>query len=127
MARTVITIARQIGSGGEEVASELATAMGGPEIPPTQVPPDLPQDVAKRLLEAWRGEIEARAVYEALADREKDERRAAVLRKMASGEKGHLERVEARMRQLGIPIPDPATVRLSPWPAVPFRLICTRG
>ena len=28
MARTVITIARQIGSGGEEVASELATALG---------------------------------------------------------------------------------------------------
>ncbi|HWD71037.1 MAG TPA: VIT1/CCC1 transporter family protein [Actinomycetota bacterium] len=78
--------------------------------------------MAKRLLEAWRGEIEARAVYEALADREKDERRAAVLRKMASGEKGHLERVEARMRQLGIPIPDPATVRLSPWQKLQVRV-----
>ena len=96
--------------------------MGGPEIPPTQVPLGLPQDVAKRLLEAWRGEIEARAVYEALAAREKDERRAAVLRKMASGEKGHLERVEARMRQLGIPIPDPATVRLSPWQRLQVRV-----
>ncbi len=96
--------------------------MGSPEIPPTQVPPDLPQDVAKRLLEAWRGEIEARAVYEALATREKDERRAAVLRKMASGEKGHLERVEARMRQLGIPIPDPATVRLSSWQKLQVRV-----
>ena len=96
--------------------------MGGPEIPPGAVPSDLPQDVAKRLLEAWRGEIEARAVYEALAAREKDERRAAVLRKMASGEKGHLERVEARMRQLGIPIPDPATVRLSPWQKLQVRV-----
>lgn len=96
--------------------------MGGPEIPPTPVPSDLPQDVAKRLLEAWRGEVEARAVYEALAAREKDERRAAVLRKMASGEKGHLERVEARMRQLGIPVPDPATVRLSPWQKLQVRV-----
>ena len=96
--------------------------MGSPEIPPTQVPPGLPQDVAKRLLEAWRGEIEARAVYEALAAREKDERRAAVLRRMASGEKGHLERVEARMRALGIPIPDPATVRLSRWQKLQTRV-----
>lgn len=96
--------------------------MGGPEIPPTPVPSDLPQDVAKRLLDAWRGEVEARAVYEALAAREKDERRAAVLRKMASGEKGHLERVEARMRQLGIPIPDPARVRLSPWQKLQVRV-----
>ncbi|TMK47330.1 MAG: hypothetical protein E6G66_11315 [Actinobacteria bacterium] len=96
--------------------------MGGPEIPPGAVPSDLPQDVAKRLLDAWRGEIEARAVYEALAAREKDERRSAVLRKMASGEKGHLERVEARMRQLGIPIPDPATVRLSPWQKLQVRV-----
>src|SRR5256885_15962204 len=34
---------------------KLAPAMGGPEIPPTQVPLGLPQGVAKRLLEAWRG------------------------------------------------------------------------
>ncbi|MEA2565581.1 MAG: vacuolar iron transporter family protein [Actinomycetota bacterium] len=96
--------------------------MGSSETPPPQVPPGLPQDVAKRLLDAWRGEIEARAVYEALAAREKDERRAAVLRKMATGEKAHLERVEARMRELGIPIPDPATVRLSPWQKLQVRV-----
>src|SRR5229473_1574807 len=88
----------------------------------SEIPPDIPRDVATRLLGAWRGEIEARAVYEALATREKDERRAAVLRKMATGEKSHLERVEARMRQLGIPIPDPATVRLSPWQKLQVRV-----
>jgi VIT1/CCC1 family predicted Fe2+/Mn2+ transporter/rubrerythrin len=87
-----------------------------------ETPPDIPKDVATRLLHAWRGEIEARAVYEALAAREKDERRAAVLRKMASGEKSHLERVEDRMRQLGIPIPDSATVRLSPWQKLQIRV-----
>jgi VIT1/CCC1 family predicted Fe2+/Mn2+ transporter/rubrerythrin len=96
---------------------KLGPGMGSPEIPP-----DIPQDVAKRLLDAWRGEIEARAVYEALAAREKDERRATVLRKMANGEKGHLERVEARMRELGIPTPDPGTVRLSPWQKLQTRI-----
>src|ERR1051326_4725582 len=79
-------------------------------------------DVAKRLLEAWRGEIEARAVYEALADREKDERRAAVLRRMADGERGHLERIEARMRELDIAIPDAAAVHLSPWQRLQIRV-----
>src|SRR5438105_3810603 len=79
-------------------------------------------DVDKRLLDAWRGEIEARAVYHALADREKDERRAAVLRRMAEAEAGHLQRVEARMRELGVPIPDPATVKLSPWQRLQIRV-----
>src|SRR2546430_3149420 len=79
-------------------------------------------DVAKRLLDAWRGEIEARAVYEALAAREKDERRAAVLRRMAAGEAGHLQRIEARMRELGVSVPDPATVKLSPWQRLQIRV-----
>lgn len=95
--------------------------MGSPEIPP-KIPPGLPRDVAKRLLDAWRGEIEARAVYEALAAREKDERRADVLRRMANGEKGHLHRVEARMQQLGIPIPDAAAVHLSLWQKLQIRI-----
>lgn len=79
-------------------------------------------DVAQRLLEAWRGEIEARAVYEALASREKDERRAAVLRRMADGERGHRDRIEARMRELGIPIPDPESVHLSTWQRLQIRV-----
>jgi vacuolar iron transporter family protein len=96
--------------------------MGSFKDSPSQVPSGTPQDVAKRLLDAWRGEIEARVVYESLAAREKDERRAAVLRKMAGGERSHLERVEARMRELGIPVPDPATVRLSPWQKLQTRV-----
>jgi len=35
------------------------------------------------LLEAWRGEVEAHAVYAALAGRERDAKRAAVLRRMS--------------------------------------------
>ena len=79
-------------------------------------------DIRKRLLDAWRGEIEARAVYAALAAREKDPRRATVLRRMAEAEAGHLQRVEARMRQLGVAIPDPAGVRLSPWQRLQIRV-----
>jgi VIT1/CCC1 family predicted Fe2+/Mn2+ transporter/rubrerythrin len=91
--------------------------MGG-ATPPDGTPPEL----TKRLLDAWRGEIEARAVYEALATREKDERRATVLRRMAEAEGSHLRRIEARMRELGIAIPDSASVRLSAWQRLQIRV-----
>ena len=78
-------------------------------------------DTAARLLAAWRGEVEARAVYEALAARERDPQRAAVLRRMADGERGHRARLEARMRDLGIAVPDAASVRLSPWTRLQVR------
>jgi VIT1/CCC1 family predicted Fe2+/Mn2+ transporter/rubrerythrin len=82
----------------------------------------LDKDLRRRLLEAWRGEIEARVVYEALAAKEPDERRADVLRRMASAEGSHLERVEARMRELDIPIPDRATVKLTAWQRLQLRV-----
>jgi len=95
-------------------SQKQAPAPGGPS--------DRHGDVATRLLDAWRGEIEARAVYDALAAREKDERRAAVLRRMADAEAGHLQRVEARMRELGVPFPDPATIKLSLWQRLQIRV-----
>ncbi len=76
-------------------------------------PPD--PAVVERLLRAWRGEIEARAVYQILVDREPDPHRADILRKIADAEAGHRARLEARLRELGAPIPDPSTVRISPW------------
>ena len=78
-------------------------------------------ETAARLLAAWRGEVEARAVYEALAARERDPQRAAVLRRMADGERGHRARLEARMRDLNIAVPDGASVRLSPWTRLQVR------
>ncbi len=72
-------------------------------------------DAGDRLLQAWRGEIEAGAVYELIARREQDPERAKILRKMAAAEGGHRGRLEARMGELGIPVPDPGTVKLSPW------------
>ena len=74
-----------------------------------------------RLLAAWRGEVEARAVYDALAARESDRERAAILRRMAEGEGRHRARIEARLRELGVAIPDPASVRLSPWTRLQVR------
>ena len=73
-------------------------------------------EVRSRLLDAWRGEIEAGAVYELIANRMPD-READILRRMAAAEGKHRERLEQRMQQLGIAIPDPAAVRPSLWPA----------
>lgn len=79
-------------------------------------PADRPDPaVVERLLRAWRGEIEARTVYQILVDREPDPRRADILRKIADAESVHRARLEARLRDLGATIPDPAGVHVSPW------------
>jgi len=78
-------------------------------------------ETVTRLLEAWRGEVEARAIYEALATREPDQERAAILRRMADGEGGHRARIEARLAELGVAIPDPASVRLTLWTRLQVR------
>jgi vacuolar iron transporter family protein len=76
----------------------------------------IPTDEAvARLLEAWRGEVEARAVYSILAGRLRDPRRAQVIREIADGEARHRERIEKRLGELGRAIPDPSTVRISRW------------
>jgi VIT1/CCC1 family predicted Fe2+/Mn2+ transporter len=71
-------------------------------------------EVRARLLKAWRGEIVAGAVYELIA-RRMDEREAGILRRMAQAESGHRNRLEQRMRELDITVPDPASVRLPLW------------
>jgi VIT1/CCC1 family predicted Fe2+/Mn2+ transporter/rubrerythrin len=81
-----------------------------------------PHAAAARLLEAWRGEVEAGAVYELIAQRERDPKRAEILRRIAQAEGGHRRRLEARMAELGIPVPDPANVKLSGWQRLQARL-----
>jgi len=81
----------------------------------------VPDEVRERLLKAWRGEIEAGAVYELIA-RRLDDRRAEIMRRMVEAEGGHRRRLEARMEELGIPVPDPASVRLSPWLRLQARI-----
>src|SRR5947209_12885461 len=80
-----------------------------------------PQEAIERLLEAWRGEIEAGAVYELIAARERDPRRAEILRRMAAAEAGHRQRLERRMRELGVPVPDPASVKVGWWTRLQVR------
>jgi VIT1/CCC1 family predicted Fe2+/Mn2+ transporter/rubrerythrin len=78
-------------------------------------------EAVARLLDAWRGEIQARAVYSLLAERESDPRRADVIRRIADGEARHRERIEGRMRELGVPVPR-GSVRISPWLRLQVRL-----
>src|ERR1700694_3287977 len=79
-------------------------------------PPDPERtDAAARLLEAWRGEIEANQVYQLLAEHANDPRQAEILPRMAEAESGHRRRTEARLREMGATVPDPSTVKVSPW------------
>jgi len=71
-------------------------------------------EVRERLLKAWRGEIVAGSVYELIA-RRMDEREAGILRRMAQAESSHRQRLEQRMREVGMGVPDPAEVRLPLW------------
>jgi VIT1/CCC1 family predicted Fe2+/Mn2+ transporter/rubrerythrin len=79
-------------------------------------------EAVARLLQAWRGEVEARAVYTILAGRMRDPRRAQVIREIADAEARHRERIEQRLRELGQPVPDPSSVRISPWLRLQARL-----
>ncbi len=82
---------------------------------------DAPAEVRDRLLKAWRGEIVAGGVYELIARRMSD-READILRRMAAAESTHRTRLEARMRELSIEIPDPDDVRLPLWLRLQARI-----
>jgi vacuolar iron transporter family protein len=71
-------------------------------------------EARERLLKAWRGEILAGRVYELIAAR-MPEREAQILRRMAGAESAHRERLERRMTELGVQIPDPDSVRIPLW------------
>jgi VIT1/CCC1 family predicted Fe2+/Mn2+ transporter/rubrerythrin len=78
-------------------------------------------EVRDRLLEAWRGEIVAGRVYDLIAQR-MPAREADILRRMADAEGGHRRRLEARMTELGIPIPPVESVHLSLWLRLQTRI-----
>jgi VIT1/CCC1 family predicted Fe2+/Mn2+ transporter len=79
------------------------------------------QEVRDRLLQAWRGEIVAGSVYELIA-RRMPEREADILRRMAAAESSHRTRLEARMAELGMPVPDASSVRLPLWLRLQARI-----
>ena len=78
-------------------------------------------EAEQRLLKAWRGEILAGSVYELIAGRMPD-REGDILRRMAQAESGHRERLEQRMGELGIAVPDPASVRVPLWLRLQARI-----
>jgi VIT1/CCC1 family predicted Fe2+/Mn2+ transporter len=73
-----------------------------------------PREVSDRLRTAWRGEILAGSVYGLIA-RRLDPREAEIMRRMAEAESGHRSRLEQRMTELGIPIPDVRSVKVPLW------------
>jgi VIT1/CCC1 family predicted Fe2+/Mn2+ transporter/rubrerythrin len=79
-------------------------------------------EAVDRLLQAWRGEVQARAMYTILAERLGDTHKAEIIRSIADAEGSHRERIERRLRELGQPVPDPSTVSLSPLQRLQARL-----
>jgi vacuolar iron transporter family protein len=79
-------------------------------------------DVTARLIEAWTDEVQAAVVYGLIATREADPRRAQVLRQLAEIERAHRTRLEDRMRELGIEVPDERTVTISAWRRLQARV-----
>ena len=71
-----------------------------------------PEAVA-RLKQAWRGEVQARAMYLLLAARMGDSRRGEIIRAIADAEANHRQRIEARLREMGEAVPDGSSVQLS--------------
>src|SRR2546430_15824791 len=61
-------------------------------------------------------------MHPTLAGRMGDSRRAETIRAIASAEASHRERIERRLRELGQPVPDPSSVKLSPLQKLQARL-----
>jgi vacuolar iron transporter family protein len=78
-------------------------------------------EAEQRLLHAWRGEIIAGSVYELIA-RRMPEREADILRRMSEAEAGHRRRLEERMHELGVVVPDPASVKVPVWLRLQARI-----
>src|SRR5947199_8735439 len=77
--------------------------------------PEQTIEVVKR---NWRAEVETAQTYRDLAGRERDERRKAVLLRMAEAEERHAQRWEKKLRDLGAEPPvvkDTIKRRLSRW------------
>ena len=72
-----------------------------------------PREAIARLRQAWRGEVQANEMYMLLAERMGNTRKGEIIRAIADAEVSHRQRIEQRLRELGEPVPDPSTVKLS--------------
>jgi vacuolar iron transporter family protein len=76
--------------------------------------PDDNRQVVDRLRKAWRGEVLAENVYELVA-RRLPAHQAELVRRIAQVEDTHRVRLEQRMHELGIRVPDRGSVKVGPW------------
>lgn len=70
-------------------------------------------EIIRTLLENWREEVRATAVYSRLARREGRPDRRAILEELAQTEKNHATQWAAQLQALGSGVPDPQSVTLS--------------
>ncbi|HEY3228238.1 MAG TPA: VIT1/CCC1 transporter family protein [Roseiflexaceae bacterium] len=69
------------------------------------MPPEDHQEFIAGLQRAWQREQASARIYRALAEREQNEARRAVLLKLAATEDKHAERWASRLRELNAPLP----------------------
>ena len=63
------------------------------------------QETIEVVLKNWRAEVETAQVYRDLAERERDEKRKAILIRMAEAEERHARRWEQKLRDMDQPVP----------------------
>jgi vacuolar iron transporter family protein len=75
---------------------------------PSQDLPDAPdhKETVEVIRRNWQAEVETAQVYRELAQREQDEKRKAILLRMAEAEERHAARWEQKLRDMGEPIPE---------------------
>src|SRR3972149_10984099 len=73
-----------------------------PNAPPEAVRLDIKPGL---LIDNWRGEKNAAALYRAVAQHEKSQERAEILREIAETEDRHAAGMEARLREMGVSLP----------------------
>lgn len=83
--------------------------MGTPQ--PTTPPPSAVRlDISPKLLiDNWHGELDAAALYRAIARHERSEQRAELLREMAKDEERHADIMAKRLDEMGIALPSHRT------------------
>src|SRR5579862_1058947 len=65
-----------------------------------QTPPD--REVIEALQENWRAEVQSARMYRELAEHEREDKRKAVLLRMAEAEERHAARWEKKLREHGV-------------------------
>jgi vacuolar iron transporter family protein len=64
------------------------------------------QETVELIRRNWRAEVETAQIYRDLAEREHDEKRKAILQRMAEAEERHAVRWEQKLRDMGEPPPE---------------------